>query len=235
MIPLMKNAFINEFETKQALAEFIIKTPKLSMDEKCAEFEVEFSKKQGRKFGVLFNSGGSANLAMLQALKNLGKLKDGDKVGFSALTWSTNTMPIIQMGLVPVPIDCELETLNVMSLNLSARLRDVKLQALFITNVLGFTGDLDNIKKICDENEIILLEDNCESLGSELTSGVKAGNYSLGSTFSFLLLIICLQLRVGWCVVMMNILWKCLKLFELMVGIEILLHFNSRNGGKNII
>lgn len=185
MIPLMKNAFLNEFETKQALADFIIKTPKLSMDEKCAEFEVEFSKKQGRKFGVLFNSGGSANLAMLQALKNLGKLKDGDKVGFSALTWSTNTMPIIQMGLVPVPIDCELETLNVMSINLLERLREVKLQALFITNVLGFTGDLDNIKKICDEKGIILLEDNCESLGSELTSGVKAGNYSLGSSFSF--------------------------------------------------
>ncbi len=185
MIPLMKNAFLNEFETKQALADFIIKTPKLSMDEKCAEFEVEFSKKQGRKFGVLFNSGGSANLAMLQALKNLGKLKDGDKVGFSALTWSTNTMPIIQMGLVPVPIDCELETLNVMSINLLERLSEVKLQALFITNVLGFTGDLDNIKKICDEKGIILLEDNCESLGSELTSGVKAGNYSLGSSFSF--------------------------------------------------
>lgn len=185
MIPLMKNAFINEFETKQALADFIIKTPKLSMDEKCAEFEFEFAKKQCREFGVLFNSGGSANLAILQALKNLGRLNEGDKVGFSALTWSTNTMPIIQMGLIPVPIDCELDTLNVMSVNLLERLSEVKLKALFITNVLGFTGDLDIIKKICDENEIILLEDNCESLGTELANGGKAGNYSLGSSFSF--------------------------------------------------
>lgn len=185
MIPLMKNAFINEFETKQALAEFIIKTPKLSMDEKCAEFEFEFAKKQSREFAVLFNSGGSANLAMLQALKNLGRLKDGDKVGFSALTWSTNTMPIIQMGLVPVPIDCELDTLNVMSVNLLERISQVELKALFITNVLGFTGDLDKIRKICTDNKIILLEDNCESLGSELLDGGKAGNYSLGSSFSF--------------------------------------------------
>ncbi|MFX6899562.1 DegT/DnrJ/EryC1/StrS family aminotransferase, partial [Acinetobacter baumannii] len=89
----------------KALAEFILKANRLSMDKECALFEKKFSLYQGRKEAILFNSGGSANLAMLQALKNLGKLKEGDKVGFSALTWSTNTMPIIQMGLVPVAID----------------------------------------------------------------------------------------------------------------------------------
>ena len=94
-------------------------------------------------------------------------------------------MPIIQMGLVPVPIDCELDTLNVMSENLLKRLNEVSLQALFITNVLGFTGDLEKIKTLCDENRIILLEDNCESLGTELVDGRKAGNYGLGSSFSF--------------------------------------------------
>ena len=114
MIPLMKNAFLNEFETRKALSEFILKSSRLSMDVKCFEFENAFSKKQEREYGVLFNSGGSANLALLQALKNMGRLKDGDKVGFSALTWSTNTMPIIQMGLIPVPIDCDPSTLNVM-------------------------------------------------------------------------------------------------------------------------
>jgi len=184
MIPLMRNAFINEYETKKALAEFILKTEKFSMDKKCREFEYAFAAKQGRKDAILFNSGGSANLAMLQALKNLGRLKDGDKVGFSALTWSTNTMPIIQMGLEPVALDCDPETLNVMCENLAERYRQVKMDALFLTNVLGFTGDLRNIRSFCDENKILLLEDNCESLGSETMEG-KAGNFSFGSTFSF--------------------------------------------------
>lgn len=95
MIPLMKNAFLNEYETKKALAEFIMKADKLSMDVECRNFEKKFAKYQGSADAVLFNSGGSANLAMLQALKNLGRINTGDKVGFSALTWSTNAMPII--------------------------------------------------------------------------------------------------------------------------------------------
>ena len=184
MIPLMKNAFLNEHETKKALAEFILKADRLSMDKECARFEEKFSNYQGRKEAILFNSGGSANLAMIQALKNLGKLKAGDKVGFSALTWSTNTMPIIQMGLVPVAVDCEVKFLNVTSKNLLDTLEKTELNAFFLTNVLGFTGDIDNIKKICLERNIILIEDNCESLGTELPEG-KAGNFSLGASFSF--------------------------------------------------
>ena len=180
----MKNAFNNEYETKQALAEFILKTPRLSMDKKCFEFEREFAKFQGRNHAVFFNSGSSANLAMLQALKNQGRLKKGDKIGFSALTWSTNTMPIIQMGMEPIAMDCDPKTLNVMSYNLEERLHSNDIQALFITNALGFTGDLDQIKKICDEKGILLIEDNCESLGSELPSG-KAGNFGLAASFSF--------------------------------------------------
>lgn len=180
----MKNAFLNEYETKQALADFIIKAPRLSMDQKCHEFEREFAMLQGRSDAILFNSGGSANLAVLQALKNLGKLKSGDRIGFSALTWSTNVMPIIQLSMNPVPVDCDPKTLNVMSYTLEERLNSTDLQALFITNALGFTGDLDRIKHICDEKGIILIEDNCESLGTELHTG-KAGNFSIASSFSF--------------------------------------------------
>lgn len=184
MIPLMKNAFYKEEETKDALSKFIMETPRLSMDQKCFEFEEKFSIFQQRKDAILFNSGGSANLALLQSLKNLGRLKNGDKVGFSALTWSTNVMPIIQLGLKPIPIDCEPETLNISSNTLEERIQSIKLKALFITNTLGFTGDLDKIREICEKNKIILIEDNCESLGSELSSE-KAGNFGLASTFSF--------------------------------------------------
>lgn len=184
MIPLMKNAFLNEHETKKALAEFILKADRLSMDAECFKFERKFSEYQRRKESILFNSGGSANLAMLQALKNLGRLKDGDRIAFSALTWSTNTMPIIQMGMVPVALDCDVNTLNVMSHHLEERLQQVELKALFLTNVLGFTGDIDRVRDLCASRNIILIEDNCESLGTVLPSG-KTGNFSIAASFSF--------------------------------------------------
>ena len=143
MIPLMKNAFTNEHKTKKLLAEFIISADKLSMGDKCFKFEKEFSTIQETKHSILFNSGGSANLALLQTLKNLNRLKNNSKVGFSALTWSTNVMPIIQLGMIPVAIDCEPTTLNTMSKNILDTLKYCDLDAIFITNVLGFSGDLE--------------------------------------------------------------------------------------------
>ncbi|MCK5218943.1 aminotransferase class V-fold PLP-dependent enzyme [bacterium] len=180
----MKSAFLKENETKEALAKFILHAKRLSMDEQCAKFEEEFAAFQGAKEAVLFNSGGSANLAMLQTLKNLGRLKEGDKIGFSALTWSTNVMPIVQLGLQPVPVDCEPTTLNVMSYQLKERLEDTEIQALFITNAMGFAGDLSAINQICNKRDIILIEDNCEALGTELPDG-KAGSFGEMASFSF--------------------------------------------------
>lgn len=183
-VPLMKNAFLDEVKTRNILAKFILKSDRLSMGEQCKNFEQAFAQKQGRKEAILFNSGGSANLAMLQALKNLGHLKTGDKIGFSALTWSTNVMPIIQLGFIAVPIDTNPKTLNSMAKDAIPALKKNGCKAFFITNVLGFAGDLPKIKKECDKNKIILLEDNCESLGTELHEG-KTGNFSLASSFSF--------------------------------------------------
>jgi len=184
MIPLMKNAFLHEKETRKALIEFLSKDQQLSMSGQCLEFEKRFSIYQGRKFSNLFNSGGSANLALIQALLNLGRLKKGDKVGFSALTWSTNVMPIIQLGLEPVPIDVELDTMNVSSSLLKAAHEKYGLSSFFITNALGFVDDIDKISQYCTEQGIILIEDNCESLGTESAS-TKTGNFGLAATFSF--------------------------------------------------
>ena len=183
-IPLMKHAFLEEKETKKKLAEFIVSSDMFSMGKYCKMCEEQFAQYQQSKYAVLFNSGGSANLALLQALKSMGKLKEGDKVGFSALTWSTNVMPIIQMGLIPVPIDVSTETINVMANNLKERLQETDLQAFFATNVLGFAGDLEQIAALCKERGILLLEDNCESLGVKL-AGKKTGNFGLAATFSF--------------------------------------------------
>ena len=183
-VPLMRNAFLNEVETKQKLADFIRGAEMFSMGKECTKFEKKFAEWQGCKHALLFNSGGSANLALLQSLKSLGRLKEGDKVGFSSLTWSTNVMPIIQMGMVPVPVDVDKKTANVMSWNLLERLKDTNLQAFFATNVLGYAGDLAEIKRLCVERGIVFIEDNCEGLGGRI-AGDRFGNFGVGSTFSF--------------------------------------------------
>ena len=184
MIPLVKSTFYNEQKTKDALCEFIRKSKKLSIGEECKKFEHNFAKYQGRKHCVLVNSGSSANLALIQALINLGKIKKGDSVGFSAITWSTNVMPLIQLGLNAVPVDVELDTLNVSSFKLKDLLKKQKISMLFLTNLLGFCDDIDEIKFICKRERIILVEDNCESLGT-VYRGTKLGNFGLASTFSF--------------------------------------------------
>lgn len=184
MIKLIKSTFYKEKETKKKLCEFILQASQLSIASECLKFEKNFSKYQERKHCVFVNSGSSANLALLQALLNLGKVRKGDYVGFSAVTWSTNVMPIIQSGLKPIPIDAELNTLNVSSKTLLKTLEKYPLKMLFITNLLGFCDDIDVIAKICKEKKILLIEDNCESLGT-VYKGKKLGNYGLASTFSF--------------------------------------------------
>lgn len=184
MIKLIKSTFHHEKETKKALNAFINKAEILSFGEQCQLFEKNFSKYQKRKHSIFVNSGSSANLAIIQALLNLGKIKPNDKVGFSSLTWSTNTMPLLQLGLNPIPVDVEIDTLNVSSKTLKKTLKTHKLKMLFITNLLGFCDDLDEIAKICQEKNILLIEDNCESLGS-VYRGKLLGNFSLASTFSF--------------------------------------------------
>jgi len=182
MLKLIKSSFYHEAETKKALADFILNEEILSMNKECKKFEESFAEKQGRKYAVYVSNGSVANLLLIQSLLNTGQLKRGDKVGFSALTWPTNVMPLIQLGLEPVAIDCELETLNVSPAKLAEHIKD--LSALFLTNVLGFCDDLPGLKKLCDENNVLLIEDNCESLGSSV-SNTLLGNFGVASTFSF--------------------------------------------------
>lgn len=184
MIKLIKSTFYKEKETKKKLVKFISKADQLSIGKECKKFEENFAKWQGRKYCVMVNSGSSANLAIVQALLNLGKIKKGDYVGFSAITWSTNVMPLIQLGLNPVPIDIELNTLNVSSGKFLEVLKKYPIKMLFLTNLLGFCDDIEKIAKICKEKNIILIEDNCESLGT-VYKGKKLGNFGMASTFSF--------------------------------------------------
>lgn len=182
---MIKSTFLYEEKTKKKLCNFIMDSNILSMNSECRKFEEKFSEKQGRKYSVFVSSGSCANLLLIQAMLNIGKLKKGDKIFASSLTWATNIMPIIQLGLVPILLDVEENTLNVSSKTLTdGYVKNPDVKALFLTNALGLCSDIDEIKKICTVNNISLFEDNCESLGSE-HKGTRMGNFGIASTFSF--------------------------------------------------
>jgi CDP-6-deoxy-D-xylo-4-hexulose-3-dehydrase len=183
MIKLVNSTFVEEHQTKQALCEFIMNSDKLSMGEQCALFERNFAHWQQARFSILVNSGSSANLLLVQAMLNSGRWKLGDRIGVSAVTWSTNVMPLIQLGLLPVLIDVDLNTLNINRSFLTRAHEKHKLKGLFVTNCLGLCPDLPQIHEYCAGNAIDLIEDNCESMGS-VVAGKKSGNFGLGSTFS---------------------------------------------------
>ena len=89
------------------------------------------------------------------------------------------------MDLIPVPVDCSVNNLNVGSEQLLKTLETYGIKALFITNVLGFVSDIEKVRDVCNDKGIILLEDNCESLGTVTNQGNMTGNFGLASTFSF--------------------------------------------------
>ena len=184
MIKLIKSTFYKEKETKKELCSFITNATQLSFGQECQKFEERFATHQKRKYCIFFNSGSSANFALIQALFNLKILKQSDKAAFSAVTWSTNPMPLIQLGLNIIPVDVELETLNVSSRTLVDVIDRNPLKVFFLTNLLGFCDDIDKIANICKERKIVLIEDNCEALGS-VYKNKKLGNFGLASTFSF--------------------------------------------------
>ena len=184
-ISLMKSTFYKEEDTKHKLFDFIQSSRILSMKTECEKYEQNFSEKQKRTYSVYVSNVRCATLLLIQALMNMGKLKLGDKIFVSNLTWPTNVMPLIQLGLVPVFLDVELETLNVSSTILKdAYKKHPDVKGFFITNALGFCSDIDVIKDFCEEKGILFIEDNCESLGSKY-KGEMLGNYGLASTFSF--------------------------------------------------
>ncbi len=181
-IPLMRSTFFQEKETREKLAEFVRTADRLSMGKECEAFEKEFAVFQERTFATMVSNGSAANLALVQALLNLGRLKQGDRVGVSAVTWATNVMPLMQLGLVPVAIDCASKHLNTTSKALEEHI--TSLAAFFLTNALGFCGDLDAIVALCHKHNVLLMEDNCESLGTRYQKKLL-GNFGVASTFSF--------------------------------------------------
>jgi CDP-6-deoxy-D-xylo-4-hexulose-3-dehydrase len=164
------------------LIEWLKTYPRLTKGPKTIEFEEKWSEWIGCKYSVFVNSGSSANLLMLYALKVLGNLRN-EKIVVPALAWATDMAPVIQLGFDPLIVDCNLQNLAVDVSQLESIFRFHKPAAMILVSVLGFSPDIDKIVELCQKHGVILLEDNCESQGTEF-QGKKLGNFGLMSSFS---------------------------------------------------
>ena len=155
----------------------------LSSGENVLKFERELCKKHNQKYGLMVNSGSSANLVMVAALKKVLKWNDGDEVIVSPVGFPTTVAPVIQNGLKPVFIDIELESLNFDVTKIEEKINS-RTKAIFVSPVLGNPPDFDAIVKICEENNISLVLDNCDSMGTEW-DGRLLSDYAIASSYSF--------------------------------------------------
>lgn len=164
----------------------VIASGMFTMGPKVFEFERQFAKYLGAKHCVMVNSGSSANLLMVAALfysKNPDLvLKPGDEVIVPAVSWSTTYYPLYQYGLKIKFVDIDLETLNY-DLNALERAVTDSTRLIMAVNLLGNPNDFDRINAIIGRRKIILIEDNCESMGAEF-EGKKAGTFGVMGSYS---------------------------------------------------
>lgn len=162
----------------------VIKSDIFTMGKKVTQFEQDFAKFVGSKYAVMTSSGSTANLIATAALfytKN-NKLQRGDEVIVPAVSWSTTYYPLHQYGLKLKFVDIDLHTLNYDLEALKDAISD-KTKMIMCVNLLGNPNDFDAIKTIIGDRNIILLEDNCESMGAEY-NGKQAGTFGVMGTFS---------------------------------------------------
>lgn len=152
------------------------------------EFERELANFIGRKFCSFVNSGSSANLLALTALTSRQilesrRLKKGDEVITTAVAFPTTVNPIVQNGLIPIFIDSEIGSYNA-DVKLLQKALSPKTKAVFLAHTLGNPYRLEDVVKFCEDNQLWLIEDNCDALGSKY-KGRMTGSFGHISTCSF--------------------------------------------------
>jgi len=168
---------------KDAMYE-VIESDFFTMGKNVKQFEKEFSSYFGKKYGVMVNSGSSANLVAVAALfhKKENALKKGDEVIVPCVSWATTYYPLQQYGLKLKFVDIELETLNYDIEELKKAVTS-NTKMIVTVSVLGNPNYYDEIEKLCEDNDIILFDDNCESMGAKY-KGKFTGTSGLVNTYS---------------------------------------------------
>ena len=162
----------------------VINSDMFTMGRNVKEFEDCFANYFGRKYAVMVNSGSSANLIAVASLFYRGKnsLKRGDEVIVPCISWATTFYPLYQYGLRLKFVDVDLNTLNY-DIDELKKAVGPETKIIVAVSVLGNPCNFDEITKICDENNIILFEDNCESMGAKFNEAYT-GTFGLMGTFS---------------------------------------------------
>jgi CDP-6-deoxy-D-xylo-4-hexulose-3-dehydrase len=161
----------------------VLKGKWLSSGEKVNKFEHEFSSKFNFKYSVMVNSGSSANLVMFASLKKYLGWKDGDEIIVCACGFATTVAPIVQCGLKPVFVDIDFLDLNWDLDEVQSKITK-KTRAVISSPVLGNPYDMERIVDICKSNNIELIADNCDSLGSKW-KGNYLTDFAIAASCSF--------------------------------------------------
>ncbi len=167
-----------------AAMQEVIASGMFTMGEKVAAFEQAFADYVNSDYCVMVNSGSSANLLMIAALRyrQSNAVQPGDEVIVPAVSWSTTYYPLYQYGLRVKFVDIDLNTLNFDLEQLEKAITD-KTRVIMAVNLLGNLNQFDRIKQIIGDRNIILLEDNCESMGATFANQ-QAGTFGLMGSFS---------------------------------------------------
>ena len=169
-----------------AAIQRVVDSNMFTMGQEVAAFERAFAEFMGARHCVMVNSGSSANLLMVASLfytsDESRQLKPGDEVIVPAISWSTTYFPLHQYGLKLKFVDVDLETLNIDIAALRAAIGP-KTRAIFAVNLLGNPCRFDEMKALAREHSLLLIEDNCESMGARY-DGAYAGTIGLMGSFS---------------------------------------------------
>lgn len=164
------------------LTDWLKTRPRLTMGEITTAFENRWAEAVGTRHAVFVNSGSSANLLMLYALKVTGRLET-NKVVVPSVAWATDLAPVMQLGMQPILADVNLRNLGVDLDHLEELFTQHRPSALLLVSVLGLPPDIDDIVDLCSQYDVTLLEDTCESLGSRYNDQ-PLGTFGLMSTYS---------------------------------------------------
>lgn len=178
----------NTLETEEiSAAKAVLDSGMLTMGREVQKFENAFASWVGVKHALMVNSGSSANLLMVDLMlrrsASIAPWQSGDEILVPALAWPTTVWPLVQLGLKPVFVDVDPRTLAI-DLDSARSVLGPKVKGMFLIHVLGQVPKMQEYVNFLSENQMLLIEDCCESLGGH-SGGRHAGTFGVMGSFSF--------------------------------------------------
>jgi len=162
----------------------VIRSGRFTMGSEVETYEKEFAAHVGARYAVMVNSGSSANLALMAAARyrSTPLIEPGSEVIVPAVSWSTTYYPINQNGCILKFVDIDRDTLNLDIAKTEEAITE-QTKAIFAVNLLGNPAEWDRLQLLAAKHNLILFEDNCESLGAKI-KGKSTGTFGIGGTYS---------------------------------------------------